>query len=152
MVSEMLQSLPNLREFSARTLIDDDVYQNGIASRPWVCLRLESLDITINVFRGKIGHAMFFNRIALLTQLRVLRVGDYNAATDHMRLYLFFSLGYGLNVLKSLGRNLVEFHMRDTGSLATEDISWMIAHWPHIDAGPAPFLKTYNNAKRAQVE
>lgn len=53
MILEMLQSLPNLREFSAGYLQDTDVTQDEISSRPWVCHHLESWMLPLSSMEAK---------------------------------------------------------------------------------------------------
>ncbi|GJJ74508.1 hypothetical protein EMPS_06866 [Entomortierella parvispora] len=97
--------------------------------RPWVCLGLRTLKVTIAETEPEWQESIF-ERISTLTELRVLDISMdyyYNGSNS-----LDLCLNSGLEYLGSL-THLETFYFNDTRQfMEMEDVEWMLYAWPNL--------------------
>jgi len=102
------------------------------------CVTVKLLHVVIFV-KNSGGHAMFLQRIKLLSCLQELRVGVPIRLASHS-LGLAFKLVHGLDSLKNLGHSLIEVFV-DVRLVAKDDLVWMATHWPKIERANVAILR-----------
>ena len=130
MALEILCSLPNLKEFAAPLISSFDLEMDP---RPWVCQRsLLHLHVGIGM-ESQDKQRLMFARLAGLEHLQVLKLGSAQSLSQKGLdlLEADLRLEHGLDLLDPL-KELQEFGVEVHQTLSSEDVDWMIQHWPSL--------------------
>ncbi|KAG0047786.1 hypothetical protein BGZ83_007220 [Gryganskiella cystojenkinii] len=143
-VHEMLSSMPSLEVFGADMITDMDmrvtsanaIIANEEEERPWICLRLRELRLSIrSLGRERIQDDRIANRLSTLERLEILDLG-------HSDLILTLAPGGCLDRLRSLKR-LHDVHRKaslgsyegsalDRDPWGMEEVAWVREYWPEL--------------------
>ncbi|KAG0046218.1 hypothetical protein BGZ83_008608 [Gryganskiella cystojenkinii] len=134
-VQEIMSSCPNLLVLRANDFV---FTEETINQHPWVCLKLRTLHLGINV--GDLTwerHHEIYRRFAQLTELRNLVTGwTTGMIHDEDKESIELSKRAGIDALKTLTR-LESFYPRGILEEAIEKdgfevVTWMLDHWKNL--------------------
>ncbi|KAF9354083.1 hypothetical protein BGX34_011225 [Mortierella sp. NVP85] len=129
MVQEIMSSCPLLNNFSGPTIDAIDIVQG----QPWVCLRLQFLDLRFRFDPSTIDRVqpLVFDQLARLTRLEELLVNEWYAAPKFQETF-DLRLVHGLGKLSTL-RLLEAIHVNNTvQQIGEEELEWMVEHWKSL--------------------
>ncbi|GJJ67966.1 hypothetical protein EMPS_00312 [Entomortierella parvispora] len=138
MLQKMLETMPNLKHLSADRICEKDI----VMGSNWICHGLEHLEILIDLNDDNrclslvARQERMYDRLALLTRLKVLGVTRYAAgsASSDSATKMTHLLENGLGRLATLKR-LRSFKFSPGHQWMSEDeILWMIKHWPQLES------------------
>lgn len=131
MVQGTMSSCPLLSNFSGPTIDAIDIVQG----QPWVCLRLQFLDLRFRFDPSTIDRVqpLVFDQLARLTRLEELFVNEWHAAPRPKFQETFdLRLVHGLGKLSTL-RLLQAIHINNTvQQIGEEELEWMVEHWKSL--------------------
>ena len=129
-IQEIFCSLPNLEDFSAPRLQEEEILRDP---RPWICRKLYRLVLEIVPSRGSSAQTMLLDRIAGLICLETLDLRGPAWQNNESNLQaLIFRLDCGLDRLRPL-QNLTTLDLGIMIQDWTEkDVEWIVENWPRL--------------------
>ncbi|KAG0052679.1 cms1 ribosomal small subunit [Gryganskiella cystojenkinii] len=127
MVQDMLCTLEGLEIFSATSLTNLELDQDP---RPWVCRRLVSLTVALEVTSGSINF-VFMERLAKLERLKVLRMGLTTLLSPGLQ-PLRLRMDSGMGLLENLHK-LEEISLQGSGhEIGYNENMFIKKNWPYF--------------------
>ncbi|KAF9156656.1 hypothetical protein BG015_002860 [Linnemannia schmuckeri] len=138
MALEVLQGCPHLEVFMGRQIAMSDLI--SMLRRPWVCSGLKRLGVQFENDLGPLGTATDANKVVLerLSRLTSLEEMDMvlNGARGLVRSNVRacrWRLDAGLQQLATLTRLRIARFDFSVTHMRTEDVQWMVNHWPSLE-------------------
>ncbi|KAG0054674.1 hypothetical protein BGZ83_010694 [Gryganskiella cystojenkinii] len=97
---------------------------------PWVCLKLEHLDVCLSYVRDPSWSVAIFEQLSKLTRLRILHVNVDKDCPD--KAGPRFQLDLGMRQLKAIP-NLESLEFNNSlQNMQSQDVIWILKQWPNL--------------------